>query len=68
MTTRTLSSTSVEDVAEQVGPHCRVFTEIGDIVAYLVGIARAGDHVLIMSNGDFGGLHNLLIEGLSGDG
>jgi len=58
----------VEDVAEQVGSHCRVFTEIGDIVAYLVGIARAGDHVLIMSNGDFGGLHNLLIEGLSGDG
>jgi UDP-N-acetylmuramate: L-alanyl-gamma-D-glutamyl-meso-diaminopimelate ligase len=58
----------VEDVAEQVGPHCRVFTEIGDIVACLVGIARAGDHVLIMSNGNFGGLHNRLIEGLKGDG
>lgn len=35
-----------------------------DIITHVVGTAKQGDHVLIMSNGGFGGLHQSLIERL----
>jgi UDP-N-acetylmuramate: L-alanyl-gamma-D-glutamyl-meso-diaminopimelate ligase len=31
----------------------------------IVGDARAGDHVLVMSNGGFGGIHQKLLDRLS---
>ncbi|MCG5514049.1 UDP-N-acetylmuramate:L-alanyl-gamma-D-glutamyl-meso-diaminopimelate ligase [Ectothiorhodospira shaposhnikovii] len=36
------------------------------LLARLVASARPGDHVLIMSNGGFGGLHDRLLEALAG--
>lgn len=38
---------------------------INEIVNYLIEYAKAHDLIVIMSNGAFGGIHDLLIEGLS---
>jgi len=35
------------------------------IVEQVVAAARPGDHVLVMSNGAFGGIHGRLLEALS---
>lgn len=43
----------------------RVFDSIEEIVATLGGEARPGDHVLIMSNGGFGNIHQRLLDVLS---
>jgi UDP-N-acetylmuramate: L-alanyl-gamma-D-glutamyl-meso-diaminopimelate ligase len=34
------------------------------LVAAIVRAARPGDHVLCMSNGSFGGIHDKLLEAL----
>lgn len=39
---------------------------VSEIVKRLVGEARPGDVVVVMSNGSFGGIHGRLLEGLSG--
>jgi UDP-N-acetylmuramate: L-alanyl-gamma-D-glutamyl-meso-diaminopimelate ligase len=36
------------------------------LLAGLKGSVRTGDHVLIMSNGGFGGLHTRLLQALKG--
>jgi UDP-N-acetylmuramate: L-alanyl-gamma-D-glutamyl-meso-diaminopimelate ligase len=41
---------------------------VEDLVKGLLGEARTGDHVLIMSNGGFGGLHEKLLKALKGAG
>jgi UDP-N-acetylmuramate: L-alanyl-gamma-D-glutamyl-meso-diaminopimelate ligase len=38
------------------------------LIAALTAAARPGDHVLIMSNGGFGGLHHRLLEALGAQG
>jgi len=38
---------------------------IEQLVATLAGTLSAGDHVLIMSNGGFGGIHQKLLERLA---
>ncbi len=42
----------------------RIHGSVEQIVDDLIRCARPGDHVLIMSNGDFGGLHNKLASAL----
>ncbi|HEY5635930.1 MAG TPA: UDP-N-acetylmuramate:L-alanyl-gamma-D-glutamyl-meso-diaminopimelate ligase [Burkholderiales bacterium] len=44
--------------------HCE--DDIERLAQAIVAAARPGDHVLVMSNGSFGGLHGLLLERLSG--
>jgi UDP-N-acetylmuramate: L-alanyl-gamma-D-glutamyl-meso-diaminopimelate ligase len=41
-----------------------VETDLERLAARIVAAARPGDHVLVMSNGGFGGLHQMLIERL----
>ena len=41
-----------------------VFAAIDDITAYLQQICSSGDHVVIMSNGGFGGIHSKLLKAL----
>jgi UDP-N-acetylmuramate: L-alanyl-gamma-D-glutamyl-meso-diaminopimelate ligase len=41
-----------------------VSDSVDAIVAAVVQEARAGDHVLVMSNGSFGGIHDKLLQGL----
>ena len=50
------------------GPRALTFDTVPAIVAHLAQIAQTGDHIVIMSNGGFGGIHPLLIEALQAPG
>jgi UDP-N-acetylmuramate: L-alanyl-gamma-D-glutamyl-meso-diaminopimelate ligase len=54
----------LDDVARGIGANAAVASELPALVDALVAELRAGDHVLIMSNGGFGGLHERLLEAL----
>jgi len=41
-------------------------SDIGALTNTLVANARRGDHILIMSNGAFGGIHEKLLQRLRG--
>ncbi len=40
------------------------FDDLGALVAAVAGTARPGDHVLVMSNGGFGGVHGKLLAAM----
>jgi len=40
-------------------------TDLAAMVAALVAEARSGDHILVMSNGGFGGIHDKLLKALA---
>jgi UDP-N-acetylmuramate: L-alanyl-gamma-D-glutamyl-meso-diaminopimelate ligase len=48
-----------------LGARARCEDDLETLVAALAAEARAGDHVLIMSNGGFGGIHGKLLDRLS---
>ena len=55
------------DVSETVaplGPRAQVAKDLDSLVQTLAETTRAGDHVLIMSNGGFGGIHEKLLARL----
>jgi UDP-N-acetylmuramate: L-alanyl-gamma-D-glutamyl-meso-diaminopimelate ligase len=55
------------DPAEALAPlgdKARVFDNLDKLVSQLVKDARPGDHVLMMSNGGFGGIHAKLLDAL----
>jgi UDP-N-acetylmuramate: L-alanyl-gamma-D-glutamyl-meso-diaminopimelate ligase len=52
-------------VARSLGDKGRAAPSLDDLLRGLLGSVRAGDQVLIMSNGGFGGLHGKLLEALS---
>ena len=47
-----------------MGPQAVVCPSIDDLVRRVVAAARPGDHVLCMSNGGFGGVHDRLLDAL----
>ncbi|MHB1676356.1 MAG: UDP-N-acetylmuramate:L-alanyl-gamma-D-glutamyl-meso-diaminopimelate ligase [Sulfuriferula sp.] len=49
----------------EMGPVAQVYDDMATLVAALVAQAQAGDHVLIMSNGGFGGIHEKLLRALA---
>ncbi len=55
---------SLEDTVSRLD-NARVYDSIDAIVDSVKQDARQGDHILIMSNGAFGGIHNRLVEALS---
>jgi UDP-N-acetylmuramate: L-alanyl-gamma-D-glutamyl-meso-diaminopimelate ligase len=54
----------VEKAVLPLGTRAHFAADIGDLVERLHGGLRPGDHVLIMSNGGFGGLHSRLLDAL----
>ncbi|RMD71492.1 MAG: UDP-N-acetylmuramate:L-alanyl-gamma-D-glutamyl-meso-diaminopimelate ligase, partial [Gammaproteobacteria bacterium] len=56
---------SLEEVARRL-PRAQVFSDLQDLVAHLAAQAIPGDQVVCMSNGAFGGIHDLLLEALGG--
>ncbi len=48
-----------------MGAHAIVAPTIAELVSRVVAAARSGDHVLCMSNGGFGGIHEKLLEALA---
>jgi UDP-N-acetylmuramate: L-alanyl-gamma-D-glutamyl-meso-diaminopimelate ligase len=48
------------------GGHGRFVEHVDEIVTVLAGELRRGDHVVVLSNGGFGGIHDKLLAALSG--
>jgi UDP-N-acetylmuramate: L-alanyl-gamma-D-glutamyl-meso-diaminopimelate ligase len=48
-----------------LGARVRVEADLAKLVDEIVGDARPGDQVLVMSNGGFGGIHESLLKTLS---
>ena len=55
---------SLQTSLAPLGERVEVAQAVDELVAHLVAEARPGDHVLIMSNGGFGGLHGKLMSRL----
>jgi UDP-N-acetylmuramate: L-alanyl-gamma-D-glutamyl-meso-diaminopimelate ligase len=55
---------NLDEVAAGLGAKAVVAGDLAKLVAILVAELRAGDEVLIMSNGGFGGLHDRLLQAL----
>ena len=53
-------------VVKSLGDKGRIARSLDELVTALARETRAGDQVLIMSNGGFGGLHGKLLEALAG--
>jgi UDP-N-acetylmuramate: L-alanyl-gamma-D-glutamyl-meso-diaminopimelate ligase len=49
-----------------LGDRARLASSVDALVAGIAADARAGDHILVMSNGGFGGLHEKLLAALRG--
>jgi UDP-N-acetylmuramate: L-alanyl-gamma-D-glutamyl-meso-diaminopimelate ligase len=58
----------VQAVAASLGSRAAVREDVGQLALDLSAAVRAGDHVLIMSNGGFGGLHGKLLAALRARG
>lgn len=56
---------SVEDVANQCHQPAQVSAQIDELVEKIVTSAKAGDHILVMSNGGFEGIHTKLVDKLA---
>lgn len=48
-----------------LGDKAQTVTDFDVLVANIVNAAQAGDHILVMSNGGFGGIHQRLLEALA---
>ena len=55
-------------VASRCTGRCHLESDIDAIITGVANMARDGDHLLIMSNGDFGGIHQRILKRLSDDG
>jgi UDP-N-acetylmuramate: L-alanyl-gamma-D-glutamyl-meso-diaminopimelate ligase len=45
-----------------LGQRARCFADLEGLIAAIAAEARSGDHVLVMSNGGFGGIHKRLLD------
>ena len=52
-------------VLAPLGDKVRTFDDIAQLVQAVQSQAQAGDHVLVMSNGGFGGVHQKLLDALA---
>lgn len=55
------------DAAEALAPiktKASVYEDLNTLVASIVRVAQPGDHILVMSNGGFGGIHQKLLDAL----
>ena len=55
----------VADVVAQIGDKAQLVQDIDALAAQVAQLAGAGDHILVMSNGGFGGIHDKLLAGLA---
>jgi len=59
---------SLQDVAQASGVPASVSGSVQAIIDQIVSETRPGDHILIMSNGGFGGIHEKLLSRLQASG
>jgi UDP-N-acetylmuramate: L-alanyl-gamma-D-glutamyl-meso-diaminopimelate ligase len=48
-----------------MGERAQVAASIDGLIAQVLRSAQAGDHILCMSNGGFGGIHQRLLQALA---
>jgi UDP-N-acetylmuramate: L-alanyl-gamma-D-glutamyl-meso-diaminopimelate ligase len=48
-----------------MGERALVAGDVGTLVLQIIAAARAGDHIVCMSNGSFGGVHAKLLAALT---
>ncbi|MEO8164476.1 MAG: UDP-N-acetylmuramate:L-alanyl-gamma-D-glutamyl-meso-diaminopimelate ligase, partial [Betaproteobacteria bacterium] len=53
-----------QPVLAPLGAKAKCFNELGALVNAVVTESRPGDHILVMSNGSFGGVHAKILEAL----
>ena len=53
------------DVVAQIGDKAELVQDIDALAAQVAQLAGAGDHILVMSNGGFGGIHDKLLVRLA---
>ena len=51
-----------------LGDRAHCLADLDTLVAGVIGAARPGDQVLVMSNGGFGGIHGKLLAALGAAG
>jgi UDP-N-acetylmuramate: L-alanyl-gamma-D-glutamyl-meso-diaminopimelate ligase len=56
---------SVAEALAPLGSAAKVADSVPSLVSLVMAAARPGDHVLVMSNGGFGGIHGKLLEALA---
>ncbi len=49
-----------------LGDRAETYNDLDSLIEAITRVARSGDHVLIMSNGGFGGIHERLLKRLRG--
>lgn len=54
----------LQDVSESLGSKASTYSVVSELVGYLAKTAAAGDQLLVMSNGGFGGIHDQLLQAL----
>lgn len=55
---------NIDDLLGGLGDRLHVHDRIASIIEQVVGSAAAGDHILVMSNGGFEGIHQRLLDAL----
>ena len=56
---------SVDELIAQCQGHCQVTNKFDELIAAVVAQARAGDTIVVMSNGGFGDIHQKLLTSLA---
>jgi UDP-N-acetylmuramate: L-alanyl-gamma-D-glutamyl-meso-diaminopimelate ligase len=53
------------EALSSLGPRASAYDELGSLVQAIVKVAQPGDHILVMSNGGFGGVHQKILDALA---
>jgi UDP-N-acetylmuramate: L-alanyl-gamma-D-glutamyl-meso-diaminopimelate ligase len=56
---------SLADALAPLGGKAQTFDKLDELAIAIVSAARAGDHILVMSNGSFGNVHQKILDLLS---
>lgn len=55
---------NLKQVLSPLGSKADAFTDLGALVQAVAAAAKPGDHILVMSNGGFGGVHQKILDAL----
>lgn len=56
---------SLDSIKKQLGDAATLHQNIDDIVKQLAELSQHGDHIVVMSNGGFGGIHQKILDALA---
>lgn len=54
----------IEEALRPIEEKSQVFMDLNDLITAIANVAQSGDHVLVMSNGGFGGVHQKILDAL----